>query len=326
MRRREFIALVASAAALPLASRAQQPTMPVIGFLSSRSTADSAHLVAAFREGLGSVGYIDRQNVEIELRWADGQYDRLPSMAADLVSRRIAVLVTVGGEPSVRAARAATSTIPIVFAVGGDPVELGLVASFNRPGGNITGVSLVTTAVDAKRLGVLHELVPTDGAIGALLNPNSEQAAALVRELQEAARAIRRRIHILNANDEAELESAFVRLVEQRVEAMFIGGSPFFDTRRDRLIALAAQHRVPAIHVFREHAAAGGLISYGPSITDGYHQVGVYAGRILKGAKPAELPVVQSAKFELVINLKTAKALGLTVPASLLARADEVIE
>ena len=271
MRRREFIALVASAAALPLASRAQQPTMPVIGFLSSRSTADSAHLVAAFREGLGSVGYIDRQNVEIELRWADGQYDRLPSMAADLVSRRIAVLVTVGGEPSVRAARAATSTIPIVFAVGGDPVELGLVASFNRPGGNITGVSLVTTAVDAKRLGVLHELVPTDGAIGALLNPNSEQAAALVRELQEAARAIRRRIHILNANDEAELESAFVRLVEQRVEAMFIGGSPFFDTRRDRLIALAAQHRVPAIHVFREHAAAGGLISYGPSITDGYH-------------------------------------------------------
>ena len=326
MRRREFIALVASAAALPLASRAQQPTMPVIGFLSSRSTADSAHLVAAFREGLGSVGYIDRQNVEIELRWADGQYDRLPSMAADLVSRRIAVLVTVGGEPSVRAARAATSTIPIVFSVGGDPVHLGLVASFNRPGGNITGVSLVTTQVDAKRLGVLHELVPTAGAIGALLNPNSEQDAAQVRDLQEAALAIRRRIHILNVTDEAELESAFVALVDQRVEALFIGGSPFFDTRRDRLIALAAQHRVPTIHLFREHTAAGGLISYGPSITDGYHQVGVYAGRILKGAKPAELPVVQSAKFELVINLKTAKALGLTVPASLLARADEVIE
>jgi putative ABC transport system substrate-binding protein len=236
------------------------------------------------------------------------------------------VLVAVGGESSVLAAKTATSVIPIVFSIGGDPVQLGLVASFSRPGGNITGFSLLTVEVDTKRLGVLHELVPAARVIAVLLNPTLQQAAAQRKELEHAAHIIDRQIYILNATNDAELTAAFKAIVERHAEALFIGGSPFFDTRRDRIIALAAEHRVPAIHLFPEHAAAGGLISYGPSISDGYHQVGVYAGRILKGEKAGELPVVQSAKFELVINLKTAKALGLTVPSTLLARADEVIE
>jgi len=248
-------------------------------------------------------------------------------MAAELVNHQIAVLVAVGGDPSALAAKAATSKIPIVFAIGGtDPVELGLVASFNRPGANVTGISLLPSPLDGKRLDLLHELVPSAAVISALLNPNYQQAVAQTRNLREAARAIGRRLQILNASTDTDLESAFATLLQQRAEALWIAGDPFFDTRRDRIIALAARHRIPAIYQSGDYALAGGLISYGASFTDGYRQVGVYAGRILKGAKPSDLPVMQSTRFELVINLKTANALGLTIPQSILLRADEVIE
>jgi putative ABC transport system substrate-binding protein len=300
--------------------------MPVIGFLSSRSPDESKHLVVAFRTGLQTGGYVEGQNVAIEYRWAEGQYDRLPALAADLVSRNVAVLVTTGGEPSALAAKAATSAIPIVFTVGGDPVKIGLVASLNRPGGNATGVSLLTTAPEAKRLGLLHELVPTAAVIGVLINPNYQEAEAQAREIKDAARAIDRRIQIANAGNDRELEPAFATLVQQRAAALLVGADPFFDTRRDRIIALAAQFKLPAIYQFRDYAIAGGLMSYGISITDGYRQVGIYTGQILKGAKPADLPIQQSIKFEFVINLKTAKTLGLDVPPTLSARADEVIE
>jgi putative ABC transport system substrate-binding protein len=300
--------------------------MPVIGFLSSRSPGDSAYLVVAFRKGLSEVGYDDGQNVAIEFRWAEGRYERLPALAADLVNRQVAVLVAVGGEPSALAAKAASSTIPLVFTTGGDPVKIGLVASLNRPGGNATGVSLLTTAPESKRLGLLHELAPSAALIGVLINPNYQEAEAQSRELQEAARSIGQRLHIVNAKNDEELESAFATLVQERANALLVSADPFFDTKRDRIIAFAARYRLPAIYQFRDYAVAGGLMSYGISITDGYRQVGIYTGQILKGAKPAELPIQQSVKFEFVINLKTAKALGLTVPPTLLARADEVIE
>jgi putative ABC transport system substrate-binding protein len=264
--------------------------------------------------------------VAIEYRWAQGQYDRLPALAADLVSRGITLLVAVGGEPSALAAKAAAPTIPLVFTTGGDPVKIGLVTSLNRPGGNATGVSLLTTTPEAKRLGLLHELVPSAAAIGALINPNYQEAEGQSRELQEAARSIGRQLHIVYAKSEGELESAFATLVQERADALLVSADPFFDTRRDQIVAFAAQRRLPAIYQFREYAVAGGLISYGISITDGYRQVGIYAARILNGAKPAELPIQQSIKFEMVINLKTAKALGLDLPPMLLARADEVIE
>jgi putative ABC transport system substrate-binding protein len=325
VRRREFITLLGgAAAALPLSARAQQPGTPVIGFLSSRSPDESKHLVNAFRAGLHTGGYVEGESVAIEYRWAEGEYDRLPALAIDLVRRAVAVLVTTGGEPSALAAKSATSTIPIVFAVGGDPVRTGLVASLSRPGGNATGVSLLTTETEAKRLGLLSELVPSAAVIGVLINPQG--AGAQSQEVQEAARAIGRQVRIANAGNDRELEVAFSTLVQQRANALLVGADPFFDTRRDRIVALAAQFKLPAIYQFRDYAVAGGLMSYGISIMDGYRQVGIYTGRVLKGTKPADLSIYQSIKFEAVINLKTAKTLGLEVPPTLLARTDEVIE
>ena len=331
MKRREFITLLGGAAAAPSmfwprSASAEQATMPVIGFLSSRSPAESSHLVAAFRAGLQAGGYVEGQNVAIEYRWAEGQYDRLPALAVDLVRRGVAVLATTGGEPSALAAKAATSTIPIVFTVGGDPVKIGLVASLNRPGGNATGVSLLTTVPEAKRLGLLYELVPNAALIGVLINPNYQGAEAQSREVQDAARAIDRRIEIATAGNDRQLEAAFGTLVQQHADALLVGADPFFGTRRDRIIALAAQFKLPAMYQFRDYPVAGGLMSYGINITDGYRQVGVYTGQVLKGAKPADLPIHQSIKFEFIINLKSAKALGLQIPDKLIALADEVIE
>jgi ABC-type uncharacterized transport system substrate-binding protein len=326
LKRREFITLIGgTAAAWPLAARAQQAAIPVVGFMSSRAPEDSAHLLAAFRQGLVENGFIEGQNVAIEFRWARGQYQRLPALAADLVSRQVAVFVAVGGETSAVAAKQSTSTIPIVFATV-DPVKDGLVESFNRPGRNATGSVLATTEMEPKRLGLLHELVPSVPLIGALLNPNVPEAARQLPELEEAARTIGRRLFVARASDDEELNAAFALLLQQRVGALLVAADAYFDTRRDRIIAFAAESRLPAIYHFREYAVAGGLVSYGPSITDAYQQVGIYTGRILKGAKPADLPVVQPTKFDFVINLKTAKVLRFEIPPALLARADEVIE
>ena len=327
LKRRDLITLRGGAAAAwPLAARAQQAAMPVIGWLSSRSPGESKHLVDAFRSGLQTLGYVEGKNVAIHFRWAEGQYDRLPAMAAELVREKVAVLATLGGEPSALAAKAATSTIPIVFNVGGDPVKAGLVASLNRPGGNATGVSLLTFAPEAKRLGLLHEVVPNTEVIGALINPNYQGAEDQWREVQDAARAIDRRVERALAASEQELEPAFEALVQKQVAALLVTADPFFNTRRDRIVALAAQFKLPTMYQFRDYAVAGGLMSYGISISDGYHQVGVYTGQVLKGAKPADLPIQQSIRFEFVINMKTAKALGLSIPDKLLALADEVIE
>jgi putative tryptophan/tyrosine transport system substrate-binding protein len=328
MRRREFLGVAGGglAAAWPRAARAQQPAPPVIGYLSSRSPGETAALAAAFRKGLGEAGFIEGQNVKVEYRWAEGQYDRLPEMAADLARRGVAVMVATGGEPSALAAKAATTTTPIVFTVGGDPVKIGLVESLNRSGGNATGVSLLTTAPESKRLGLLHELVPGAGIVGAMIDPNYQEAEAQARELREAATTLGQRIHIAYAGNDKELESAFETLVRERADALLVAAAPFFDTRRERIVAIAAERRLPAVYQFREYALAGGLMSYGVSLPDGYRQVGNYAGQIIKGTKPADLPIVQSIRFEFVINLKTAKSLGLEVPAMLLARADEVIE
>jgi putative ABC transport system substrate-binding protein len=327
MKRREFITLIGGAAAAwPLAARAQQPAMPVIGFMSGRSPEDSAHLLAAFRQGLSEVGFVEGQNVAFEFRWARGQYDRLPALAAELVERRVAVLAGVGGDVSAIAAKWATSTIPIVFGTGSDPVAAGLVDSFNRPGGNATGYTLLTNEIEPKRLGLLHELVPDAAFIGALLNPNFPPAARQLREIEDAAPKIGVRLFVTNASNDTELTAAFESFAQQRVRAVLVAADPYFDTRRDRIIALAAQNRLPAIYQFREYAISGGLISYGPRITDGYRQAGIYAGRMLHGAKPADLPVVQPTRFELVINLKTANALGLLVPNAMQLLADEVIE
>jgi putative ABC transport system substrate-binding protein len=327
MKRREFIiTLLGGAAAWPLAARAQQAAMPVIGFMSGRSPEDSAHLLAAFRQGLSEVGFVEGQNVAFEFRWARGQYDRLPALAAELVERRVAVLAGVGGDVSAIAAKRATSTIPIVFGTGSDPVAAGLVDSFNRPGGNATGYTLLTNEIEPKRLGLLHELVPDAAFIGALLNPNFPPAARQLREIEDAAPKIGVRLFVTNASNDTELTAAFESFAQQRVRAVLVAADPYFDTRRDRIIALAAQNRLPAIYQFREYAISGGLISYGPRITDGYRQAGIYAGRMLHGAKPADLPVVQPTRFELVINLKTANALGLLVPNAMQLLADEVIE
>jgi putative tryptophan/tyrosine transport system substrate-binding protein len=326
MRRRTFIAGLGAITVWPLVARAQQAAMPVVGFLSSRSPADSTNLVAAFREGLSETGYVEGQNLIVEYRWAEGQYDRLPALAADLVQRGVALLVTTGGEPSALAAKAATPTIPIVFTTGGDPVKVGLVQSLNRPGGNATGVSLLTTTPESKRLGLLHELVPGAKLVGVLIDPNYQEAEAQERELRDAASKIDQQIHIAYGKNDVELELALDALVQARADALLVCADPFFDTRRDRIIGFAAQHRMPAIYQFKDYALRGGLMSYGISLPDGYRQVGIYAGQILKGAKPADLPIVQSIKFEFVVNLRTAKTLGLEVPAMLLARADEVIE
>jgi putative tryptophan/tyrosine transport system substrate-binding protein len=326
VRRREFITLVGGAAATwPFAVRAQQAGMPIIGFMSARAPEDSKHLVAAFHQGLGESGFVDGQNVTVDYRWARGDYARLPVLAAELVRGGVKVLVGTGGDPSAIAAKQATSTIPIVF-VSTDPVKAGLVASYNRPGGNATGAFLTTTEMEPKRLGLLRELVPGVPLVGALLNPNVPEAARQLLELEEATRAIGRRLFVAKASDDEGLNAAFALLLQQGIGALLVTANAYFDTRRDRIIAFAAQNRLPAVYHFREYAVAGGLVSYGPSITDAYRQVGIYTGRILKGEKPADLPVVQPTKFDFVINMKTAKVLGLEIPPTLLARADEVIE
>jgi putative ABC transport system substrate-binding protein len=326
MRRREFITLLAGTTATwLLAARAQQ-SMPVIGFLSSRSPEDSAHLIPAFAAGLAEGDYVAGQNLSIEFRWARGRYDLLPAMAAELVSRRVAVLATAGGEPSALAAKRATSTIPIVFGIGGDPVALGLVKSFSRPGGNATGVTLLTNMMEPKRLGLLRELVPGVPLIGVLLNPKFAPASRQLQQVEEAARNIDQRILVPNASTDEELETAFAALTSERVGALLVTADPYFDTRREQIVGFAARHRLPAIYQFREYAVAGGLLSYGVSVTDAYRQYGVYTARILKGAKPADLPVLQPTKFETVINLKTAKALAVKISDNLLSLADEVIE
>jgi putative ABC transport system substrate-binding protein len=322
------VALLALAIlAVPLGAPAQDSAIPVVGFLSSTLPGPYMPFVAAFRQGLNEAGYVEGKNVAIEFRWADGHYDRLPALASDLVRRQVAVLVAVGGNAPALAAKAATATIPIVFLSGGvDPVKAGLVASLNRPGGNVTGVNTIFTELVPKRLELLHQLIPKATAIGALVNPNYPDVDLQRRELQEAARAIRQQIHVVNAGAERELDVAFATLVQQRTDALLVANDPFFVSRRDQIAALAARHSIPAIYSGREYVAAGGLMSYGPSLAYVFRRGGIYAGRVLKGAKPADLPVEQPTQFELIINLKTAKALGLTIPQSVLLRADQVIQ
>jgi putative ABC transport system substrate-binding protein len=327
MRRREFITVIGSGAlAWPLAVRAQQPSMPVIGFMSTLSPESISGPVAGFHQGLRETGYREGQNVTIEYRWAQGHYDRLPELAADLVRRRVAVLVASGGDPSPQIAKAATQTIPIVFGMFGDPVKEGLVDSLSRPGGNSTGVTIFGPAAVTKRLQLLHALVPQEAVIAFLMNPNNPNGNLEMGAAQAAAASLGRQIVVLSASSESELDAAFESLVQQRIGTLVGASDPFLFNRRDQIVALAARHGIPAIYYLRDFAHAGGLMAYGNSLTDMYRLVGVYVGRILKGEKTSDLPVVQSTKFEFVINLKTAKALGLTVPFGLLNAADEVIE
>jgi putative ABC transport system substrate-binding protein len=327
MRRREFLKALTGAAALwPPAARAQQTAMPVIGFLGSPSAAEFRHLVTAFSEGLNELGYVEGRNAAIEYRWAEGHYDLLPRLADDLVRRNVALIFAAGSSAPALAAKAATTTIPIVFAHGADPVKLGLVASLNRPGANITGISFLSADLGAKRLGLMQELVPTATVGAVLINPNNPNAESVAKDAQESARALGLQCHVWIASTDQDLNTAFAGLVRQPVGALLVSADPFFLDRRVQLAALAARHAVPAIYFAREFVAAGGLMSYGTSIAAAYRQAGVQAGKILKGAKPADLPVEQSTKFEFVINLTIARALGLDVPPTLLARADEVIE
>ena len=325
MRRREFIALFGSAtAAWPLAARAQQPAMPVIGFLRSTPEKPFAHIVAAFRQGLKETGFVEGQNVAIEQRWADNQLDQLPQLAADLIGRQPAVIV--GNAPAVDAARSATATIPIVFVIGGDPVALGLVSSLNRPGGNLTGLTFFGNRLGAKRVEMLRELVPGVAVIATLTDANFPEAVVELRAVEEASRTIGQKIMPVNASNEREIDAAFASIAQAGAGALVVIGSPLFTSKSQMLVALSARYAVPAIYDLRDYVAVGGLISYSASFTDAYRQAGVYAGRILKGAKPSELPVLQPTTFELAINRKTARTLGLNVPQSLIARADEVIE
>jgi len=324
IKRRKFLATLGGAAAWPLAALAQQSAMPVIGYLHSASPEPYSSMMAAFRHGLAEAGYVDGQNVTIDYRWAEGQFDHLPALAAELVAHRPAVLVAAGGDVSAVAAKAATTTVPIVFTIGADPVKSGLVASLNRPSGNLTGVTFFTITLGPKRLEMLRELQPKAGKIAMLVNPKSLNPDA--KEVQEAARALGQSVHVLDAASEGELDTAFRSLAQERDDALIVVSNPLFTSRREQIVTLANYQRIPAIYPLREYVTSGGLVSYGASIKDAYRQSGVYAGRLLKGAKPADLPVMQPTKFELVINLKTAKALGIAVPPTLLARADEVIE
>jgi putative tryptophan/tyrosine transport system substrate-binding protein len=324
--RRKFLATLGGAAvAWPLAARAQQRALPVVGFLSTRSPAESADHVAAFHRGLASSGYVEGQNIAVEYRWADGLSDRLPGLAADLVSRKVAVIAATGGPTSGLAAKGATSTIPIVF-IGNDPVRIGLVASLNRPGGNATGVNVFLQEMEGKRLGLLREIVPGASLIAVLLNPKGADVDVQRRDIDEAARAVGQPIYVLNASSERDIHAAFETLPGLKAGGLLVGANSFFNSRREQIVTLSVHYRIPAIYEVREFAVAGGLMSYGTSLPDAYRQVGIYAARILNGEKPADLPVMQATKFEFVINLKTAKALGLDVPPTLLARADEVIE
>jgi putative ABC transport system substrate-binding protein len=330
MKRRDIIAgfgAVATASVLwPMATRAQQSAMPVVGYLSSRSPGESNAVVAAFRQGLAEAGFAVGQNVAIEYRWAEGRYDRLPALAAELVGLRVAAILAAGGPPAALAAKRATSKIPIIFSAADDPVGLGLVTSLSRPGGNITGMSVFNSALGAKRLGLLHELVPSANIIAYLTNPANPSAQLEVIAVQEAAKTFGVDLQILNASSESEVEAAFARLAELHAGAIIVAGEPFFDSRRAAIVELAAKHGIPASYSWRENVAMGGLLSYGTIINESYRHSGIYCGRILKGEKPADLPVMQPTKFELAINLKTAKTLGLTVPPTLLTGADEVIE
>jgi putative ABC transport system substrate-binding protein len=325
MERRKFIALFGGAAVWSVWAHAQQ-AIPLIGFMSGRAPETDTHLVAAVREGLREQGFVEGQNLAIEFRWARGEYDRLPSLAAELVALPVAVLAALGGESSAAAAKQATSTIPVVFGAGGDPVKSGLVESFARPGRNLTGYTLLTSQMEAKRAGLLHELVPSVDVFGALINPHFLPISRQLQQIEDATRALGVQVLVANASNDAELDEAFASLVRRRVGAFMVAADPYFDTRRDKIVAFAAQARLPAIYQFREFAVAGGLISYGPSITEMYKHGGAYIGRILHGVKPADLPVLQPTKFELVINLKTASALNLVVPNSMQLLADEVIE
>jgi putative ABC transport system substrate-binding protein len=325
MRRREFITLVSGVVAWPLAARAQQPEMPVVGFLNQGSAKPSAYLAAAFRKGLNEVNYVEGKNVRIEYRWAESQYNKLPELAADLVNRKVAVLAPAF-LPAALAAKAATSTIPICFVTGADPVEQGLVTSLNRPGGNVTGVSFLSALVGAKRLGLLHDLMPSANIFAVLLNPTNSNAETLSKDLLSAAHTLGKQIVLLTASTEHEIDRQFATLVQRRASALIVSPDAFFDSQRDHIVALVAHHAIPAIYERRESAVVGGLMSYGADVADAYHQAGIYTGRILNGEKPADLPVVQPTKLEFVINLQTAKTLGLTFPPGLLAIADEVIE
>ena len=326
MRRREFIAGLGAAAVWPPAAEAQQSALPVIGFLSSRSRKDSAGVLAAFASGIGEVGFVEGKNVATEYRFAEGALDLLPELAADLVRRPVSVLVAVGGANSALAAKAATSTIPVIFVIGGDPVRLGLAPSLSRPAGNVTGMTIISADLAPKRLALLRELVPNATSLAALTNPNTPEGRAQASDLLAAALALGLKLRLLEASDEKAMESAFAALALNKPDALLVGSDPVFDVHREKLVALVAAAGIPAIWQFRDYTAAGGLMSYDPDIEDAHRKAGVYVGKILKGAKPADLPIQQPTKFQLVINMKTAKALGINVPSTLLAHADEVIE
>jgi putative tryptophan/tyrosine transport system substrate-binding protein len=325
MKRRFFIAGLGIAAAMPMTARAQQST-PTIGFLSSRSSSESQAVAVAFRQGLADAGYVVGQNVTIVYRWAEGRYDRLPALATELADMRVAVVLAAGGPPSALAAKKATSTIPIVFSAADDPVGLGLVQSLNRPGGNVTGMSIFNSTLNAKRLSLLHEFVPAAGTIAYLTNPANPSTGLEVNAVQEAAKAAAIDVKVFNASNEQEIETTFADLSTQRIGAVLVAAEPFFDSRRALIVGLAAKHAIPASYGFREYVVLGGLFSYGTDLADSYRKAGVYCGRILKGERPSDLPVMQPTKFELIVNLKTAKSLGLNVPSALLTGADEVIE
>jgi putative ABC transport system substrate-binding protein len=323
--RRHFAAVLGGVVTSPLAARAQQPAMPVVGFLSTRGAADSENPVAAFHGGMKEVGFVEGKNVSVEYHWAGSQSDRLQELVADMVRARVSVIAAIG-PPAAVAAKAVTATIPIVFTVGSDPVKIGLVTSLGRPGGNATGINIFSAELGAKRLGLLRDLMPTVSTVALLVNPYFPNVGSYISDVEVAARAIGWQVRVLNAGNEGEIDAAFAAILRERAEAVFVAADPFYTGRRDQIVALAARHAIPAVYEAREFAAAGGLMSYGTSLIDAYRLVGVYVGRILKGEKPADLPILQPTKFELVVNLKTARVLGLTFPPGLLAIADEVIE